>query len=211
MRTEAELRRMLTELADMAPDPAMVASEMQLRSSASQPVWAPVPAPPKRRPASLALAVCICIVLAVGLVAVLLPALNARPEPAGPPLEPRYQGTVTIEPSTANPGEWVTLDFPDGGHGTNFTLETWTGSDWELSYYLVAYSMSGRGWTKSWWGVNDPGGAMPEPAGWPTERVIVPPVAATGVHRLCELGDGESAPGSSAPPTRRACGLLTVT
>jgi hypothetical protein len=119
---------------------------------------------------------------------------------------------MTIDPPAARPGEWVTLNFPDGGHGTNFTLETWTGSDWELSYYLVAYSMSGRGFAKSWWRVGDPGGVMPQPFGMPTERVIVPPVAAAGVYRLCQLdGDDEPAAGSSAPPRPKACGLLTVT
>lgn len=209
MRTEAELRQMLTELADTAPDAAQVTSQTQLRGTESHSRQAPVPARPKRRPARLVLAVCVC---AVALVTVFLPALSPRIEPAGPRLEPRYEGTMTIEPAAVSPGEWVTLNFPDGGHGTNFTLETWTKSDWELSYYLVAYSMSGHGSMKSWWRVGDPGGAMPEPFGMPTERVIVPPVATAGVYRLCELGgDDEPAPGSSAPPRHKACGLLTVT
>ena len=210
MRTEGELRRVLTELADTAPDPVQAAAQIQLRGAPS--VAGATVSTAARRLGQLVLAACVIAVLAVGVAVVMFSRDASAPDPAGPQLEARYQDTVAIEPSAAPPGEWVTLNFLDGiGHGTNFTLETWTGSGWELSYYLVAYSMSGNGWTKSWWAVGDPGGAMPEPFGTPTERVIVPPVAAAGVYRLCQLGDGKPASGYSGPPLRRACGLLTVT
>ncbi len=117
---------------------------------------------------------------------------------------------MTIDPATATPREWVTLNFHEAGHGTNFTLETWTGPGWERRYYLVAHSISGHGWAKAWWRVGE-GGGMPQPYGMPSERVIVPPIATAGVYRLCELrSDEPPASGSSTQPTQKACALLTV-
>ena len=71
----------------------------------------------------------------------------------------------------------------------------------------VAYSMSGRGYAKPWWRVGE-GGVMPQPYGMPTERVIVPPVAAAGVYRLCELRSDDESPRQRtlhAPHTESVC------
>lgn len=201
MRTESELRKALAELADTAPDAATVAGQIQLRGPAAtstRQAWGRT---------RVLLAACLTLML-VGVVAAVVTVTSQR-EAAAPTLDDRYRGSLIIEPSTARPGEWLTLYFADEGvRGVDFTLDAWTGSSWDLSYYLFSDKIppAGRWWTKEGpsaipaLGVGGPGG----------ERVIVPPIATPGVYRLCTNNDDNGNTAGSEAPARRACGLVTV-
>jgi hypothetical protein len=198
VRTETDLRQALAELAGTAPDTVTAASQIQLRDTATAATR------PSRKPATIILAACTSAALVVALVAILVPSFTRQPEPAGPTLEEQYRGSMTINPSTARPGAWVSLGFPDNRtRGVAFTLEMWTGSRWTLTYYVISDRDPVRS-VPRWWRSSEP----PPGAGWPDlgiggpggERVIVPPVAAVGVYRLC-----------TANPPEKACALLTIT
>ena len=202
MRTETELRKALAELADTAPDAATAADQIQLRGSTATSTrqgWGRT---------RVLLAACLAVVL-IGVSTAVLVSLTSQRDAAGPTLEDRYRESLTIEPSTARPGDWLTLYFADEStRGIDFTLDAWTGSKWELTYYVFSDVLppAGQWWTKEGppaipaLGVGGPGG----------ERVIVPPIATPGVYRLCTTNDDNPSVAGSRAPARKACGLVTV-
>ncbi|HSU01471.1 MAG TPA: hypothetical protein VLK03_02890 [Nocardioides sp.] len=125
-------------------------------------------------------------------------------EPAAPPLEPRLQGTMTITPASATPGQEVALDFPaDSVRGVAFSLATWAEGAWTPVYFLTSDWGVPAEHPPSWWRVEDS-----EDRGWEQvavegdgpDRVVVPDAATAGDYLLC-----------TANAADEACALLTVT
>ena len=91
----------------------------------------------------------------VGVLTAVMVSLTSQRDGAGPTLEDQYRERLTIEPSTARPGDWLTLYFADKNtRGINFTPDAWTGTSWELTYYLFSDVLpppggGGRKWGRS--------------------------------------------------------------
>ncbi len=123
---------------------------------------------------------------------------------AAPPLEPRLQGTMTITPASATPGQEVALNFPaDSVRGIAFSLSTWAEGAWTPVYFLTSDWGVPAEHQPSWWRVEDS-----EDRGWEQvavegdgpDRVVVPDAATAGDYLLC-----------TANAADEACARLTVT
>jgi hypothetical protein len=144
-----------------------------------------------------------CAVLAVGAITTLSPWQNDAvkvPIAAGPTLDPKYAGTMTITPSTAAPDAEIGLTYPAGyGRGVAFSIAD-PADEKKILYYLgsptnprskpswwSAADSEGRGWRSI--GINGPG----------PDRLVVPTTIADGTYLLC-----------TANAATKACALLTV-
>jgi hypothetical protein len=120
-----------------------------------------------------------------------------------PSVDPDLEGTMTVTPASAMPGQEVELRFPaDSQRGIAFSLSHWDGGQWNESYYLSSDWGTSGDYSPSWWSVDDS-----ENRGWEDvgvsgpgpDRVLVPDTALPGVYLLC-----------TANALDKACALLTV-
>lgn len=59
-------------------------------------------------------------------------------------LDPELEGTMTVAPASAVPGEEVTLEFPaDSQRGIAFSLAQWSDGQWDERYYLPVRASGG--------------------------------------------------------------------
>lgn len=146
------------------------------------------------------------LVAVIGVALLIRPGANGGPAPADatePTLDSRWQGTMTLEPSTAPPGAIVAMHFPStSSRGVAYSLASWTGSAWaDPEYYLTSDGGDGLGWKPDWWRVDngankgwfDIGVSGPGP-----DRIVVPDTSA-GPYLLC-----------TANASAKACAILTV-
>jgi len=118
-----------------------------------------------------------------------------------PTLDAKFQGSITITPAAASPGQRIALRFPENYmRGIGFSLSAWNGQGWEVRYYLTSGQNSDSptpGWVEAreapiW---TTAGLVGPGP-----DYVTVPSTAPRGTYRLC-----------TAQNTRdEACALLTI-
>lgn len=123
---------------------------------------------------------------------------------SAPSLDPDLEGTMTVAPASATPGQEVALTFPsDSQRGIAFSLAQWSEGQWDETYYLTSDWGSSGDYTPTWWTVEDS-----ENRGWEDvgvsgpgpDRVLVPETAPPGDYLLC-----------TANALDEACALLTVT
>ena len=121
-----------------------------------------------------------------------------------PSLDPDLEGTMTVAPVLATPGQEVALRFPAGSQrGIAFSLSRWSEDEWDQTYYLTSDWGTSGDYTPTWWTVEDS-----EDRGWEQvgvsgpgpDRVLVPDTAPPGDYLLC-----------AANALDEACALLTVT
>ncbi|MEV8373923.1 hypothetical protein AB0P21_14350 [Kribbella sp. NPDC056861] len=144
-----------------------------------------------------------CAVLAVGGIAAVSPWQHDPadvPVAAGPTLDPKYAGTMTITPSTAAPDAEIRLTFPaDNGRGVGFSLADPSDETKALYYLTAPRSPNGKPFWKS--AADNQGG------GWRAigisgpgpDRLVVPTTIADGTYLLC-----------TEMSNPKACALLTV-
>ena len=61
-----------------------------------------------------------------------------------PSLDPELEGTMTVAPASAVPGEEVSLEFPaDSQRGIAFSLAQWSDGQWDERYYLPVRASGG--------------------------------------------------------------------
>lgn len=95
---------------------------------------------------------------------------------------------IQAEPDDIRPGEEFDVTFPTSrSRGILFILEECTAAGWEGDLYLTSHSSNGSlteepGWTQS----DEPVG-VPDLAvgGEGPDRLVMPPIAEPGPHRLC--------------------------
>ena len=110
-----------------------------------------------------------------------------------PTLDAKFQGSITITPAAASPGQRIALRFPENYmRGIGFSLSAWNGQGWEVKYYLTSGQDSDSP-TQGWSSAEDGeapiwtlGGVMgPGP-----DYVMVPSTAPSGTYRLCTAQNG---------------------
>jgi heat shock protein HslJ len=131
-------------------------------------------------------------------------ASSAPVDSVSPTLDGPWQGTMRLEPPTAQPGATVAMHFPPtNSRGVAYSLAPWTGNAWaDPEYYLTSDGGEQLGWTPGWWRVD-----QGENRGWPDigisgpgpDRVVIPDTAAAGPYLLC-----------TATAVNKACATLTV-
>lgn len=122
---------------------------------------------------------------------------------SAPSLDPGLEGTMTVAPTSATPGQEVALRFPsDSERGIAFSLAQWSEGQWDEKYYLTSDWGTSGDHAPAWWTVEDS-----ENRGWEDvgvsgpgpDRVLVPETASPGDYLLCP-----------AHALDEACALLTV-
>ena len=122
---------------------------------------------------------------------------------SGPSLDPGLEGTMTLAPASATPGQEVALRFPsDSERGIAFSLAQRREGQWDETYYLTSDWGTSGDYAPTWWTVEES-----ENRGWQQvlvsgpgpDRVLVPETASPGDYRLC-----------TANAVDGACALLTV-
>ncbi len=123
---------------------------------------------------------------------------------AAPTVDPDLEGSMTVAPASATPGQEVALRFPtDGQRGIAFSLSQWDDGRWNQTYYLTSDWGTSGDYTPSWWSVEDSdnrGWHQVGVSGPGPDRVLVPDTAPPGAYLLC-----------TANALDEACALLTVT
>ena len=114
---------------------------------------------------------------------------NASEHSARPRLAARFDGSLTLDPAVARPGEIVALRFPDHRtRGIPYTLESDSADGWKLAYFLMATNRLDETAPPDWWSVDDAEGKAWADVGFGgpgPEWVSVPDVATSGTNRLC--------------------------
>lgn len=123
---------------------------------------------------------------------------------SAPGLDPDLKGTMTVAPTSATPGQGVSLTFASHSQrGIAFSLAQWSEGQWEEKYYLASDWGTPGDHTPTWWTVEDSGNRGWEQVGVSgpgPDRVLVPETASPGDYLLC-----------TANALDEACALLTVT
>ena len=106
---------------------------------------------------------------------------------------PDPNARMVVEPSRAEPGDVVALSFPDEmERGILFVLEGRTVDGWLPAFFLTSDG-PGPEWELTWQppggaglAVEDIGVGGPGP-----DHVLIPPVAAPGIYRICTANAAE--------------------
>ncbi len=115
------------------------------------------------------------------------------PPPGSPPM--------VLNPDDAVPGDVIEIAFPEGTlHGQGYTLESGSGEEWTVEYFLAARPAYEDDVQPIWWVSGDSDVAFDSIGyvGADPMAVTVPETVATGKYRVCMR------------PNREVCAALTV-
>ncbi|WP_183100008.1 hypothetical protein [Nocardioides pelophilus] len=122
---------------------------------------------------------------------------------AQPTLAPAVDRRMQLARTTYHAGDRVRVRWPgEQLRGIGYQLDEWTGTGWEVRYYLSAVTSGyNRKGEPTWWSVDEDGYGWVDigVGGAGPDVVVVPDVASPGTYRLC-----------TANSPRLSCALIDV-